>query len=278
MNSTLNILFIGDVVGEPALHHLCQRLPALITEHDIECVIVNGENVWDNKGINDQEAQMLFDAGTHVITTGNHIWENWKSRPLLATNPRVIRPLNYPRENPGRGFTTVKIGEGLTVGVLQVQGRVYMQPIDCPFKAADYAVQKLREQTNIIFVDFHADATAEKISMGWFLDGKVSAVVGTHTHVQTNDARILPQGTAYLTDSGMTGPHNSVLGMNTDIALKRLLLQTAHKYEMAKGDYRINGVVIGVNADSGNAESIRTITVLCGDDEIQPAPQQEPQA
>ncbi|MBL7975961.1 MAG: TIGR00282 family metallophosphoesterase [Candidatus Kapabacteria bacterium] len=261
-------MFIGDVVGEPALKHLCAQLTTLATKHNAEFVIVNGENVWDGKGINEQEAQMLFDAGAHVITTGNHIWENWKSRPLLATNNRVLRPINYPRENPGRGITTVALEDGLSIAVLQLQGRVYMQPIDCPFKAADNALQKLAAQTNIIIVDFHAEATAEKIAMGWHLDGRVSAVLGTHTHIQTNDARILPNGTAYITDVGMTGPYNSVVGMSKEVALKRFMLQTAHKYELAKGDYRINGAVITINADSGKAESITPITEYCGDDEV----------
>lgn len=258
-------------MGESALKHLCTRLPELIRQHNVECVIVNGENVWEGKGINEQEAQLLFDSGTHVITTGNHIWENWKSRPLLSTNQRIIRPLNYPRENPGRGFTTITIGEGIIIGVLQLQGRVYMQAIDCPFKAADFALQKLREQTNIIIVDFHADATAEKIAMGWYLDGRASALLGTHTHIQTNDARVLPQGMAYITDVGMTGPYNSVVGMSTDVALKRFLLQTAHKYELARGDYRINGVVVSIDADDGRAQAIQTITVPCGNEELKMA-------
>ena len=267
MNSTINILFIGDIVGESALMHACAQLPELIKHHAIDLVIVNGENVWDGKGINEHEAQALFDAGTHVITTGNHIWENWKSRPLLASNARVIRPHNYPRENPGRGYCTISVGDGINVSVIQLQGRVYMQSIDCPFKSADNLIQKLSETSPIIFVDFHAEATAEKIAMGWYLDGRVCAVIGTHTHIQTNDARVLPGGTAYITDTGMTGPYNSVVGMAREVALKRLLLQTAHKYELAKGDYRVCGVVVNVDADTGKAIAINPFSISCGDDE-----------
>lgn len=267
MSSSLNILFIGDIVGESALMHCASKLPDLIRDHAADVVIVNGENVWDGKGINEQEAKVLFDKGAHVITTGNHIWENWKSRPLLSANPRVIRPLNYPRENPGKGYSTISVGDGINVCVLQLQGRVYMQPIDCPFKAADAILPRLQEHSGIIIVDFHADATAEKIAMGWHLDGRVSAVLGTHTHIQTNDARVLPGGTAFISDVGMTGPYNSVVGMSKEIALKRFMLQTAHKYELAKGDYRICGAVVQVDADSGKAVAITPLQISCGDDE-----------
>jgi 2',3'-cyclic-nucleotide 2'-phosphodiesterase len=266
-SSLLTVLFFGDIVGEPALKHLCLRMPSIIESHSAEFVVANGENIWDGKGLNDIEANMLFKAGANVITTGNHVWENWKSRPLLATNNRVLRPFNYPSENPGNGFTSVTLPDGLVIGVIQIQGRVYMQAIDCPFKAVDYAINHLQQKTSIIITDFHADATAEKIAMGWYVDGRVSAIIGTHTHVQTNDARVLPEGTAYLTDVGMCGPHDSVLGMKKDIALKRMLLQTAHKYEMAIGDYRINYAKIIINADTGRAESITTHRVYCGDSE-----------
>jgi metallophosphoesterase (TIGR00282 family) len=168
----------------------------------------------------------------------------------------VIRPYNYPPGNAGRGYTFIKKDGIPTIGVLQLQGRTYMQSIDCPFRGADYALSKIKEQTHIVIVDFHADATAEKISMGWHLDGRVSAVLGTHTHIQTADACILPKGTAYITDVGMTGPYDSVLGMNKEVALKRLILQTAHKYEMAENDAKISGVVLEIDAESGKSLSI----------------------
>lgn len=252
----LRLLFIGDVVGHVGLRELIRQLPALHERYRPDCTIVNGENIVDGKGLSEVEAKELFDAGVHVITTGNHIWENWKARPLLASTPNVLRPLNYPSENPGRGWYVVTLPDQRTVGVLQVQGRVYMQSIDCPFKATDSALAKMQAQTRNILIDFHAEATAEKIALGWYVDGRASAVIGTHTHVQTNDATILPKGTALLTDVGMTGPYDSVLGMQKDIALKRFLTQTAHKYQTATDDVRVSGVLIVLDDATGRAMHI----------------------
>jgi metallophosphoesterase (TIGR00282 family) len=257
----LNILFIGDVVGHVGLRELLRNLPSLRETYKPDCIIVNGENIVDGKGLSDKEADELFGAGVHCITTGNHIWENWKARPLLASNANVLRPINYPSENPGRGWTVVTLPDKRSIGIIQAQGRVYMQAIDCPFKGVDAAINKIAPQTKVIFLDFHADATAEKIAMGWHCDGRVSAVIGTHTHVQTADARILPNGTAYLTDVGMTGPYDSVLGMKKEIAIRRLLLQTAHKYEIAEGDVRICGVHCVVDEDTGKAVAIEPFMI-----------------
>jgi 2',3'-cyclic-nucleotide 2'-phosphodiesterase len=251
-----SILFIGDVVGQHSLATLITELPALVSRTQATCVIVNGENIVDGKGLTHNEAQALFAAGVHCITTGNHVWENWKSRPLLASEPRVLRPLNYPLENPGRGFGVFTLADGSSVGVIQIQGRAFMQPIDCPFKALDAAILKIKPRTNIIVVDVHAEATAEKRALGWHADGRVSAMLGTHTHVQTADACILPKGTAYITDVGMTGPYDSAIGMNSETAIKRFMLQTAHKYELATSDIRICGVHIGVDEQSGTAVRI----------------------
>lgn len=253
---TANILFIGDVVGDAGMKAVRAYLPGLIEKYTSDCVIINGENITNGKGLTEVEAAELFKTGADVITTGNHIWENWKARPLLATNPNVLRPFNYPPENPGRGYTFVTLPSGRELAVLQIQGRVYMQPIDCPFRGADYALTKIYARTNLVITDFHADATAEKVAMGWHLDGRVSAVVGTHTHIQTADACILPKGTAYISDTGMTGPYDSVLGMRKDVALKRAILQTAHKYEIADGDARICGVHIRINEETAKAEYI----------------------
>jgi hypothetical protein len=252
----ITILFIGDVVGQPSLQGLLKAMPGLRERYAPHGIIVNGENIVDGKGLSDREATMLFQAGAHVITTGNHIWENWKSRPLLATNPLVLRPHNYPPENPGRGITTATIANGYRMGVIQVQGRTYMQTIDCPFKTLDAAIEEVSAETQIIIVDFHAEATGEKVALGYYADGRVSAVLGTHTHIQTADAQILPQGTAYITDVGMTGPAMSVLGMNIDVALNRFLLQTAHKYELGEGVTRISGVVLKIDDTTGKAHSI----------------------
>lgn len=250
---TLNILFIGDIVGKPGFDLTAALLKSYIQKYEIDFCIANGENLVDGKGLDEEAARKVFDLGVHVITGGNHLWDNWHVKKLLVSNHNVLRPLNYPSENPGNGFVVYDLGEKGKVGVLNLQGRVYMQPIDCPFKKADWAIAKILEQTKVIFVDMHAEATAEKIAMGWYLDGRVSAVVGTHTHVQTADARILPKGSAYITDVGMTGPYDSVIGLRTDIALRRFLHQTPYKYEMASHDVRISCVCLRVDAESGKA-------------------------
>jgi metallophosphoesterase (TIGR00282 family) len=257
LSTKIKVLFIGDVVGTKALNFLCSNIDILRQKYSANVVIVNGENVDQGKGLTEEQANKLFELNVDVITTGNHIWDNWKSRPLLAKNDRVIRPMNYPPGNPGKSFKIFDLG-GFTVAVLQLQGRTYMQTIDCPFRAAESALKIISDKTGIIIVDFHAEATAEKISMGWHLDGKVSAVIGTHTHIQTADASILPGGTAFISDVGMTGPYNSVLGMRKDIALKRFLLQTAHKYEMADEDYKISGVSMEIDAETGQAMKIES--------------------
>lgn len=254
----LHILFIGDIVGHVGLNAVLAQLPSLRERYKADCVIVNGENIVGGKGLTEVEADQLFAAGVHCITTGNHIWENWKSRPLLSKNPYVLRPLNYPAENPGRGWCVVTLPGGRRVGVVQAQGRVFMQPIDDPFKAVDHALNQLRMETKVVILDFHADATAEAVAMGWHLDGRISAVLGTHTHIQTADATILPQGTAYVTDVGMSGPYDSVIGMNKDVALKRMQLQTAHKYEPAEGDVRVCGAYVLIDEESGEALAIET--------------------
>jgi len=232
---------------------LSTYLPLLKERFKPDGIIINGENIANGKGLSDKEAHQLFKWGANVITTGNHIWENWKARPLLASEARVLRPHNYPAENPGRGYVSVVLDNGVLVGVIQLQGRTYMQSIDCPFKAADALLSTMQEQTPIILVDFHAEATGEKIAMGRYLDGRVSAVLGTHTHVQTADAQILPNGTAYISDVGMTGPYNSVLGMRTDVALNRFVYQTAHRYEAATDDIRIAGAFVCINPNDGRA-------------------------
>ncbi|MBI4810345.1 MAG: TIGR00282 family metallophosphoesterase [Ignavibacteriales bacterium] len=249
----LNILFIGDIIGKPGFELTETLLKNYFQKYDIDLCVANGENLTEGKGIDEKAAEKVFNLGVHVITGGNHLWDNWHARKLLAANRNVLRPLNYPSENPGNGFVVYDLGDKGKIGVLNLQGRVYMQPIDCPFKKADWAVEKIREQTKVIIVDFHAEASAEKMALGWYLDGRVSALIGTHTHIQTADARILPQGTAYITDVGMTGPYDSIIGMKKEIALKRFLLQTTFKYEVASFDVRLCGVFVQVDVETGKA-------------------------
>jgi metallophosphoesterase (TIGR00282 family) len=256
--SLIKLLFIGDVVGDNGLDFLVKHLPELKHKYQYDSLVVNAENVWNGKGLNESEAKILFNAGANVLTTGNHIWDNWKSRPLLATNDKVLRPLNYPSGNPGKGYTYFVSKDNVEICVLQLQGRTYMQSIDCPFHAADYALRAIRERTQNIIVDIHAESTAEKIALANYLDGRVSAIFGTHTHVQTADAQIMPKGTGYISDVGMTGPYDSVLGMKTDIAIKRFTLQTAHKYELAEADFKIAGCFVMIDSYSGQTLNIES--------------------
>ncbi|OGU59621.1 MAG: metallophosphoesterase [Ignavibacteria bacterium GWF2_33_9] len=253
----INLLFIGDIVGEEALIFLKDNIEELKTKYKSNFIIVNGENLKDGKGLTEVETELLFGIGVNVITTGNHVWENWKSRPLLARESRVIRPMNYPPNNPGYGYTIIDLESEVQVAVLQLQGRALMSPIDCPFRTVDHFLKQIREKTNNIIVDFHAETTSEKMAMAWYLDGKVSAIIGTHTHIQTADAQILPNGTAYISDVGMTGPYNSVIGMNKETAIKRMILQTPHKYELATGDLKISGVAVEIDVLTNQAMSIQ---------------------
>ncbi len=259
MSKTLNILFIGDLVGAPGLELALNLLPNYVKKYSVELLIINGENVTEGKGISEEHAKKIFDAGAHVITTGNHVWDRWDSRKVLGADRRILRPLNYPRENGGNGFILVDCGEKGKAGVLNLQGRVYMQPIDDPFKSADWALGIIQREAKVVFVDFHADATAEKMAMGWYLDGKVTAVIGTHTHVPSADGRILPRGTAFQTDVGMTGPYDSVLGMKKEQAIRRLVTGTPHKYEVASHDVRLCGVYVQADCETGRALKFESI-------------------
>jgi metallophosphoesterase (TIGR00282 family) len=250
---------VGDIVGETGLKVLQEELPPLIERYAADFVIVNGENTYEGKGLRPSDADTIFKSGAHVITSGNHVWERWQSKDVLINNRNVLRPLNYPRENVGHGYVIHTLPDGVRIGVINLQGRTFMSPIDCPFRAADWALGRMEHDTRAIVVDFHAEATAEKMAMGWYLDGRVSAVVGTHTHVQTNDARILPGGTAFLTDVGMTGPYDSVIGMKKEVAIRRFITQTPHKFEMGVGDERLSAVYMKIDTDTGHAHEIEAI-------------------
>ncbi|HHL73123.1 MAG TPA: TIGR00282 family metallophosphoesterase [Bacteroidetes bacterium] len=259
-SDAVRILFIADIVGQPGMDAVKTLLPGIQKEHRIDFTIANGENANAGRGITEKQARVLFGLGVDLITGGNHTWENWQSKQLFANEERVLRPANYPDENPGKGYFTATLNDDTKISVLNIQGRTFMYPLFCPFRKADELIPKLKKESRIIFVDFHAEATAEKIALGWYLNGRVSAVVGTHTHVQTADERILPDGgTAYITDAGMTGAHDSVIGMSTKKALHRFLKQTPAKFEVAEKNMRINGVVVTIDKESGKAISIERV-------------------
>ena len=260
-NSTITVLFVADIVGEPGIRITLNVLDDIRKQHDVNFCIANGENASGGKGLNVRTVELLLDAGIHVITSGNHIWEKEYFLKKMDEYKMVLRPANYPCENVGRGSAIFSAKNKYKIAVLNLQGRVFMNPIDCPFKTAVGEIRKLRKITKCIIVDFHAEATAEKIALAHYLDGKVSAVIGTHTHVQSADERILPQKTAYITDVGMTGPVDSVIGVKKNVAIKRLIYQTPVRYAVADGDAQFNGVVFTLDADSGCARDIKRISL-----------------
>ncbi len=255
------ILFIGDITGKVGRKMAVEHVPILKKKYCVDFCIINGENSAGGFGINLQNADDLFQCGADVITTGNHVWDRKEIKDLMFTEPRLLRPANYPESNPGNGLF-VSIGSNPNIVVVNLMGRVFMPSVDCPFRKINKLLTNLKEEDYMIFVDFHGETTSEKVAMGWYLDGKVSAVVGTHTHVQTADNRILPKGTAYITDVGMTGPFDSVIGMDTSIVLERFLMGIPRRLEPAKGSGQLNGVLIDVNPKTRKAESIERISLV----------------
>ena len=259
----VKILFIGDIVGGPGRQAVARELHRLIDRYRIDLVIANGENAAGGFGITEEKAKELFSLGIDVLTSGNHVWDKKESFPYIRREDRLVRPANYPLETIGRGSTVVRTAGGISVGVLNLEGRVFMNSLDCPFRAAEREIAQLKEKVSIIFVDFHAEATSEKVALGWHLDGRVSAVIGTHTHVQTADERILPGGTAYMTDAGMTGSFDSVIGVKKELAIERFLTQMPVRFEVAKKDIRLNGIVIEIDETSGSALAVERISLTC---------------
>ena len=252
----MRILFIGDIVGSPGRRIVLERLADLVTNEKVDLVIANGENSASGFGITPRLVEELLGAGCEVITGGNHIWDRKEILDFVAQEPRVLRPANFAASNPGRGIYCGTARNGVPYAVLNLQGRVFMAANDCPFHTADRELAALPAGVKVIVVDFHAEATSEKQAMGWYLDGRVSAVIGTHTHVATADARVLPQGTAFITDAGMTGPHNSVIGMDKKGVLQRFLDGLPARFEVAEGDIRMNTVLLEVDPATGRALSI----------------------
>jgi metallophosphoesterase (TIGR00282 family) len=261
----LKILFVGDIVGQPGRLALRARLDRLVDQHRVDLVVANGENAAAGFGLTPDIARELFDAGVDVITSGNHIWDKRDIFPYLDAEPHLLRPANYPAGAPGRGSGVFSTAAGVRVGVLNLEGRVFMNNLECPFRTADLQVAELRRQTPIILVDFHAEATSEKAAIGHYLDGRVSAVVGTHTHVQTADDQILPGGTAYLTDAGMTGSLDAVIGIRKELAIERFLTQLPVRFEVAKKAPALCGVLFDVDAASGRALGVLRIREEVGD-------------
>lgn len=258
--SPVKVLFIGDIVGEPGRHALRQLLPGLRQSLQVDVVVANGENAAGGAGITVNTAGEILQAGVDVITTGDHLWDQKEVSILLQTEPRFLRPLNYPAGVPGQGSTVWRSGSLPPLGVLNLQGRTFLQPLENPFLCAQTEVARLREMTRLILVDMHAEATSEKIAMGRMLDGQVSAVVGTHTHVQTADEQIFPGGTAYLTDAGFTGPHESVLGREIEPIIERFRNNTPQKFGVAKGRILLQGALIEIDNANGRALSIGRIS------------------
>jgi len=256
----MNILLIGDIVGRPGRVIVERSLSALRDERQIDLVVANCENAAGGAGITPRVADDLFRAGVDVLTSGNHVWKKKEAFELLKLDHRVIRPANYPDGAPGSGSTIVETLSGQKVGVLNVMGRVFMEALDCPFRTAERELARLKLVTPIVIVDMHAEATSEKVAMGWFLDGKVSCVFGTHTHIPTADERILPNGTAFITDVGMTGPYDSVIGRRVDQILERFLHQLPLRSEVAEGNVQLRGLLVDVDAKTGKAQSVERIT------------------
>ena len=261
----MNILFIGDIVGRPGRDLVKRGLPLIVERHSIDFVIANAENAAAGFGITREIGDDLLDRGIHVMTSGNHIWDKKEALDYIATESRLLRPANYPAGVPGRGSYVARSETGTGVGVINVMGRVFMLNIDDPFAVVLREIDAIRGRARIIVVDFHAEATSEKAAMGWHLDGKVTAVFGTHTHVQTADERILPGGTAYITDVGMTGPHDSIIGMEIQPSLGRFLNAMPSRFEPATGNPRLNGVVLEADEASGRALQLTRISYGEGD-------------
>lgn len=259
----VKVLFIADIVGKPGRQAVSQELHRLVDRYTIDLVIANCENAAGGFGITEETAKELFGYGIHLLTSGNHIWDKKESVDFINREEKLIRPANYPAGAPGRGSAVVQTASGIRIAVLNLEGRVFMNPLDCPFRSAAKEIESLKESTPIVVVDIHAEATSEKMALGAFLDGSASAVLGTHTHVQTADERVLPGGTAYITDVGMTGSFDSVIGIRKELAVEKFLSQLPVRFEVAKKDIRMNCVVIEIDEISGKALTIERISVAC---------------
>lgn len=254
----MHVLFIGDIMGKPGREAIKRLLKPIQSEYQIDVTIANAENAAAGKGLTKEVAEGLFENGVQFLTMGNHVWDQKDIFNFIDHEPRLIRPANYPVGAPGQGYGFLRI-KGIKIGVINLLGRIFLPPLEDPFATAIRCINFIKQETPVIIVDFHAEATSEKIALGWFLDGLVSAVLGTHTHVQTADARLLNQGTAYMTDVGMTGPRDSVLGVKKEIIIKRFLTQLPAKFEVATGVIQFNAVFLDIDEKSGKTRQIQAI-------------------
>lgn len=255
----MRILFVGDVVGKPGRALLCRLLPRLQDQHGIAFTIANAENLAGGVGATQETCEELFRSGVDCLTSGNHIWDKKEILPYIEREPRLLRPANYPDLNPGSGVYVGVSREGVRIAVVNLIGRIFLANVDCPFRAADSILDELRGRADAIVVDMHAEATSEKVAMGWFLDGRVAAVVGTHTHVPTADEEVRPGGTAYMTDVGMTGPHDSIIGVEKALVIERFLTQRHVRLYPAEGDVRLNAAILDIDPSTGRARGIEAI-------------------
>ncbi|MBI4398718.1 MAG: TIGR00282 family metallophosphoesterase [Candidatus Omnitrophica bacterium] len=256
---TLRVLIIGDIVGRPGRDACLQLIPYLKRERDIQFVIANGENIAGGSSITPDTVKDIFRAGADIMTLGDHTFRKKEALELVEKDARIVRPANYPPGAPGRGYTVAKWGSGIPIAIINLMGRVFMDPLDCPFQKVSQILEDLREKVKIIFVDIHAEATSEKVAMGWYLDGKISCLYGTHTHIQTADERVLPKGMAYITDLGMTGPYESVIGREIEPVLYKFRTGLPAKYDVAARDMRLSGAIVEVDTETGRALHIERV-------------------
>jgi hypothetical protein len=255
----MKLLFIGDIIGKPGRRAVRELLPRIIHQHDIDLVVANVENAAGGFGVTRAVIEEIYASQVDVLTTGNHVWDKKEVMEFIDEYDTLLRPANYPEGTPGKGAVLLSTRNGCRVAVINLSGRVFMKPVDCPFRVAEIEIDALKEKTNVIIVDMHAEATSEKQALGWFLDGAVSAIIGTHTHVQTADE------TAYITDVGMTGPFDSVIGIEKEIVIDRFLTCRPNKFDVAKGDVRLQGVVVDIDPKTGRARAVERLSVKWGE-------------
>lgn len=266
----MKVIFVGDVVGEPGRDMLRDYLPRLKEKHRCDVAIVNVENMAGGFGITPNTVLEAYQAGAHLLSGGNHSFDKKEIYKLLDEDPYIVRPANYPIGSPGKGWATYALPGGIKIALVNLMGRTFMDPLDCPFQKADEILEELKPITHNIIVDMHAEATSEKMAMGWYLDGRVSAVVGTHTHVQTADERILDQGTAFISDLGMTGPYDSIIGVKKEIVIEKFITKRGRRFETASGDPWLCGVLIDIDESTGKATSIERLRIERKDNRTHP--------